>query len=101
MVLGEDAVKAVLSDPCTAPISEKLRKTLAFLEKLTLTPQDVGPASITPLRAAGVSDQAVEDAIFICALFNMIDRLADALGFSIPSPAGFARGGEYLLKHGY
>ena len=94
-------VQSALKNPGTGSISEKLQKTLAFLEKLTLTPADVGPDDVAPLRAAGVSDHAIEEAIVICALFNMLDRLADALGFAIPSAEGFARSGEYLLKHGY
>jgi len=37
----------------------------------------------------------------ICALFSLIDRVADALGFEVPSPDCFARGAELLLRHGY
>jgi len=36
------------------------------------------------LRAAGVDDQAITDVIYVCFLFNVIDRVADALGFDIP-----------------
>lgn len=100
-MLSEELVNAVLDDWRTAPINEKLRATLGFLEKLTLCPGDVGPEDVTPLRAAGVSDQAIEDAIHICALFNMIDRIADSLGFEIPPAEGFAQGADILLKRGY
>lgn len=48
-----------------------------------------------------MSDQAIEDAIHVCALFNIIDRVADALGFDIPTPEGFAQGADNLLKRGY
>jgi len=68
---------------------------------MTLIPFEVGPDDITPLRAAGVSDQAIEDALVVCALFNMIDRLADAFDVEIPSEEGFARTGERLLAMGY
>ena len=34
---------------------------LGFLVKLTDSPEDVGPADIEALRAAGISDQAIED----------------------------------------
>ncbi len=78
-----------------------MRETLCLLEKVTLTPFEVGPDDITPLRAAGVSDQAIEDALVVCALFNIIDRIADALDVAIPSAEGFAQTGERLLKHGY
>ena len=94
-------VTAVLDDWHTAPIDEKLRMTLGLLEKVTLTPWEVGPDDITPLRAVGVSEQAIEDALVVCALFNMIDRMADSLDVAIPTAEGFAQTGERLLQHGY
>jgi len=94
-------VEAVLADWRTAPIDPKLRATLGFLEKLTLNPADVGPADIAPLRAAGVSDDAIEDAIHACVLFNVYDRMADSLNFHLPGPAGYAASGRSLMKRGY
>ena len=44
---------------------------------------------------------AIEDALVVCALFNIIDRMADALDVAIPSAEGFARTAERLLEHGY
>jgi alkylhydroperoxidase family enzyme len=66
-----------------------------------LTPAEVGPEDIAPLRAAGVSDQAIEDALAVCAFFNIIDRLADSFDVTIPSAEGFAQTAERLLEHGY
>ena len=94
-------VRAVLDDWRTAPIDEKLRATLGFLEKVTLTPGEAGSDDVTPLRAVGVSEQAIEDALVVCALFNIIDRIADALDVAIPSADGFARTAERLLEQGY
>ena len=92
---------AVLDNWRTAPIDEKLRVTLGLLEKVTLIPWEIGPGDITPLRAEGVSEQAIEDALVVCALFNIIDRMADALDVAIPSAEGFARTAERLLEQGY
>ena len=75
--------------------------TLGLLEKVTLTLWEVGPGDITPLRAVGVSEDAIEDALIVCALFNIIDRIADALDVAIPSAEGFARTAERLLAQGY
>jgi uncharacterized peroxidase-related enzyme len=94
-------VAAVLADWRTAPIGPKLRATLGFLEKLTLKPAEVRPADVAPLRAAGVSDAAIEDAIHACVLFNLYDRMADALNFHLPGPAGMAASGRSLLRRGY
>jgi uncharacterized peroxidase-related enzyme len=94
-------VTAVLDDWRTAPIDAKLRAQLGFLEKLTLRPDEVRPADVTPLRAAGISDAAIEDAIHVCALFNIYDRLADALGWHLPGPDGYAASAQNLLRRGY
>jgi uncharacterized peroxidase-related enzyme len=100
--LGDGAlVQAVLSDWRTAPVREQLRAMLGFLEQLTLSPETITAEHMAPLRAAGLSDAAIEDAIHVCALFNMFDRLADALGFEVPPPHERARIGEVLLRAGY
>ncbi|MGD9088897.1 MAG: hypothetical protein PVI38_10415 [Desulfobacterales bacterium] len=101
MALGDETNRAVLSDWRTAPISEKLRSALGLIEKLTLTPDRVDTSDMDALRAQGLSDAAIEDAIHVTALFNMIDRIADALGFDIPSAKGFSNMAEVLLKRGY
>ncbi len=94
-------VDAVLADWRTAPVDLRLRATLGFLEKLTLAPADVRPADVEPLRAAGVSDEGIEDAIQVCVLFNIYDRIADSLGFHLPGPDGYAASGRSLMQRGY
>ncbi len=42
-----------------------------------------------------------EDAINVCALFNIYDRLADALGWYLPDAAGYAASAQNLMKRGY
>ena len=91
----------MLADWRAAPLDPKLRATLGFLEKLTLIPADVCPADVAPLRAAGLSDDAIEDAIQVCALFNIYDRLADAMKWHLPGPDGYAASGRSLMKRGY
>ena len=92
---------ATLKDYRTAPIDEPLRAMLGFLEKLTLTPESVTAADVRPLRALGLSNSAIEDAIHVCVLFNVYDRLADAFEFDIPDEGGFEMSATMLLKRGY
>ena len=91
----------MLDDWRTAPIDEKLRATLGFLERITLSPDDVRAADAALPRQAGVSNSALRDAVYVCALFNLIDRVSDALDFAIPSPEGFRKGAKMLLRFGY
>lgn len=74
---------------------------LGFLEKLTLHPAAVTGADMAPLRAAGLSSEAIEDAIHVSVLFSIYDRMADTLGFDVPGPASFAQGAKMLLRRGY
>jgi uncharacterized peroxidase-related enzyme len=94
-------VQQVLGEWRTAPVTDRLRAMLAFLEKLTLTPTSVTAADVAPLRAVGLSDATIEDAIHAAVLFNIYDRMADTLGFDVPGAAGFASGAQRLLRHGY
>lgn len=100
--LGDERlIQSILEDWTTAQIAEKTKLMLGFLRNLTLEPFYVGAADIALLRSAGLSDEAIEDAIHICASFNIINRLADAFGFELPSPGGLARSTEILLTQGY
>jgi uncharacterized peroxidase-related enzyme len=102
MAHGEDSlIQAVLVDYRTAPISEKLRAMLGFLEKLTLRPAEVGPDDAAPLRAAGLSDEEIESAVHVCALFNIINRVADSLGFDATDRKSYDKSARYLLSAGY
>ena len=53
------------------------------------------------MRAAGASDVAIEDAINVCALFHIYDRMADALGWQLPDRAGYAASAQNLMRRGY
>jgi alkylhydroperoxidase family enzyme len=85
----------------TAPVSAELRGTLGFLETMTLRPGELGPADAEAVLAAGVSREALVDAIHVCALFNMIVRLADSLGWDVPPPESFAARADAMLAGGY
>jgi alkylhydroperoxidase family enzyme len=56
---------------------------------------------LATLREAGLTDRAILDATYICAGFNIIARIADALGFKIPSEELFARAAKLLVIFGY
>jgi uncharacterized peroxidase-related enzyme len=96
----EAKVAAVLSGLETAPIEEPLRVTLRMLGKLTRG-HAVNADDMRAVLAAGVSRQQIEDALAVCLAFNTTNRLADALGFEVPSPKGFAAGAKFLLMRGY
>ena len=53
------------------------------------------------MRAAGVSDEALRDAATVCALFSMIVRLADSLGWDVPEWEALQQRAPAMLEGGY
>ena len=93
-------VRAVLTDPETAPIDDGLRATLQMLGKLTREGK-VSAEEMREVLAAGVTREQIEDALAVCAAFNTTNRLADAFDFELLSPEASDAGAKYLLKRGY
>ena len=93
--------KAVRQDWRAAPVSERVRATLGFLEKLTFRPGEVTPSDAAAVMSTGVSAEALADAIHIAALFSMIVRLADSLGWNVPPAEQFAARAPQMLDSGY
>jgi alkylhydroperoxidase family enzyme len=82
-------------------VRPELAATLVFLEKMTLRPDELVPADAAAVWAAGVSDAALRDAATVCALFSMIVRFADSLGWDVPSPERLAARAPAMLEGGY
>jgi alkylhydroperoxidase family enzyme len=85
----------------TELLRPEVQAILPFLEKLTLLPEEITPDDAKPLREAGLTDDAIRDAIAVCAAFNMIDRLADAFHFDVPTTDDLRGSARFLLKMGY
>lgn len=99
--LGNATVDAVLSNYNKAPISEGLKRTLAYLEIMTLRPERLTAEDIKAVLGSGISAESLTDAIAIGAVFNLIAGYASALDFSVLTPARRHRVAETLVKAGY
>jgi alkylhydroperoxidase family enzyme len=53
---------------------------LRFVDKVNHDSPRIGPADVAELHAEGWSDEAIYDAISVCALFNFYNRWIDASG---------------------
>jgi uncharacterized peroxidase-related enzyme len=60
----------------------ELAAVLPFLQKVTTTPDSVTPDDVAPVRAAGVPDGAIVDALHVGLVFNSVNRMANAFGWS-------------------
>jgi alkylhydroperoxidase family enzyme len=74
---------------------------LGFIETMTLRPEELGRDDADAVRAAGASNEAIVDAIHVAALFNMIARMADSLGWDVPTWDTFLARADQMLANGY
>ena len=96
-----DLVQAVLNDLTTAPISEKDRALYAFVRKVNADSVATTPEDIEALRKVGWTDEAIYDAITVCALFNFYNVWIDATGVSDMPTIGYEMSGHRLATEGY
>jgi len=96
-------IQQVLDDYTTAPIDERLRATLGLLETMTLHHESLTAENVRIVMRAGVSKSAIRDALEVAFLFNIYDRLADSMGWDVPSRSTgyYQSGAKRLLEHGY
>lgn len=94
------AIEGAIHGPDDGDVDDRLGAVLRFAAKLTQTPDEVGENDIDALRAVGWSDQSIEDAINVIALFNYVNRLVDAIGITGSEPY-FQQIGAILAKQGY
>jgi uncharacterized peroxidase-related enzyme len=98
----EALVAAVVADPDSAPVSEKLKALLALAARVQQGGRAVRPEDVERARAAGASDVDIHDAVLIAAAFCMFNRYVDGLGTWTPDDADSyrARAG-FVAGHGY
>jgi uncharacterized peroxidase-related enzyme len=60
----------------------ELAAVVPLLEKVTTTPDAVTADDVSPVRAAGVPDDAIVDALHVALIFNTVNRMANALGWA-------------------
>jgi uncharacterized peroxidase-related enzyme len=98
---SRELVQSVLKNYTTAPISDAEKALFKFVAKVNRTSSQITAADIEEARGAGWSDEALYDAISVCALFNFYNRWIDATGVQDMSTLGYQMSGHRLATEGY
>lgn len=96
-----EKVQAVLKDYTTAPISDAEKALFKFVTKVNRASNQITRADVEEARRAGWSDEALYDAITVCALFNFYNRWIDATGVQDMPAFGYQMSGRRLATEGY
>jgi uncharacterized peroxidase-related enzyme len=76
-----ESVGAIDANDSTS-IRPEAAAMLPLLEKVTLTPDQIASADVDAVRATGIPDEAIVDALHVNLIFNIMNRLANAFDFS-------------------
>jgi uncharacterized peroxidase-related enzyme len=96
----ESVLAVVIFDLESAPIDSRMKPLLRYLAKLTLTPDQVTEEDAAAVFAAGWDDRALHDAVFVCGIFNMMNRLVMGLGIEA-TPDYYRESAKRLHEIGY
>jgi uncharacterized peroxidase-related enzyme len=98
--VSEDMLGALLNDVTTAPVDDRLKPVLRYVGKLTLTPAKITPEDAQAVLSAGFPERALHDAVAVCGLFNMMNRLVEGLGITA-GESYFLAAASRLADRGY
>ncbi len=92
---------AVLRDFRSAPISQREKALFAFLERVNRASNTVRREHVEAVREAGWAEEAIYDAVTVCALFNFYNIWVDACGVQDMPGAAYEMSGHRLATDGY
>ena len=78
--IEDEKLASLLEDIENAAIEEELKPLLRYVKKLTLEPSKIQKKDAEEVFRAGWSELALFDAVQVCSLFNMMNRLVDGTG---------------------
>jgi alkylhydroperoxidase family enzyme len=94
-------VDAVLADYRTAPLSDRDKALFAFIDKMNAQSNLIRAGDIDRLKEAGWSEEAIYDAITVCALFRFYNAWIDATGVHDLPAAAYKLSGKRMAEQGY
>ena len=94
-------VSAVLQDYRAASLPAKDRALFAFLDRVNSDSPRIARHDLEALKSVGWGEEAIYDAITVCALFNFYNRWVDAAGVQEMPPEAYEMAGRRMAEHGY
>ncbi|MGZ3419510.1 MAG: carboxymuconolactone decarboxylase family protein [Polyangiales bacterium] len=94
-------MQAVLENHRTAPIGDDYKALFTLIEKICRDSTAIGPDDIAEAKAAGWTDEALYDAITVCALFQFYNTWIDATGVGDMPAMAYTMSGKRLAAGGY
>ncbi|HEY7818924.1 MAG TPA: peroxidase [Vicinamibacteria bacterium] len=94
-------MEAVLRDHRSSGLSDEEKALFDLIEKVNRDSTRIRKEDLDLARVAGWSDEALYDAITVCALFNFYNVWIDATGVQDMPAEGYQASGKRLATRGY
>jgi uncharacterized peroxidase-related enzyme len=101
LTLGSEVTPQIVEDAEHADFRPEAKAMIRLIEKVSQYPDFVAKQDVDAVRAAGVSEAAMEDGLAICFAFNLINRLADAFEYDWDNERHRSQGARALVRFGY
>jgi uncharacterized peroxidase-related enzyme len=80
--IAPDLFDGLMADLATSAVDDRIKPILAYVGKLTRSPAMMTDADAAAVYAAGWDEEALFDAISVCALFNLMNRIVEGSGIT-------------------
>ena len=84
--VAEDVIERIRAGDGDRATGGRLDPLLAYVRKLTEAPASIEDQDAQAVYDAGWSEEALFDAVSVCALFNFMNRIIEGAGIDIPAP---------------
>jgi alkylhydroperoxidase family enzyme len=98
---SEEVVRGAIDDLENSALPEKEKALLRFVIKVNHRAWEITAGDMKVLYAAGWTDEAIYNAVTVCALFNFYNRWIDATGVHAMSDEAHREFGKRTVLHGY
>lgn len=94
-------MRGALEDLESCGLTPAEKALLRFVHKLNAAPATIDRQDVAGLHEVGWDDEAVHDAIGVCALFNFYNRWVDGAGIHGTPEAVYQMSGKRMAAGGY
>lgn len=77
-----NSIEAMMEDLETAEVEDRLKPVLKYAGTLTTNPSRITEADAKAVYDAGWTEKALFDAIQVCGLFNLMNRMLEGTGIT-------------------
>jgi len=99
--VDEAMIETLVDDIEAADIAPAMKPLLSFCRKLNESPDKIAQADADAVFSAGWSEEALEDAVHVTALFNLYNRLMDGHGIPRLNERVLRPRAEFIKSYGY